>query len=195
MTIAPIVMVWREADVVDAEDGSIERRRVMVPTYKYRPRAERQYQDGAEYTLAPVEPRNRAYHSAYFAQLKEAYDNLPERFAARWENVEHFRKWVLIEEGYYHEKDFTFEGRDAERQARRLATFVRTEDDYARIWVTKANDAPPIWKVIIRKAKSQDHASMKNQEFKDSSGAVLAFATSLIGTTGRELRRNAGRSA
>jgi hypothetical protein len=195
VTIAPIVMVWREADVFDPEDGSIERRRVMVPVPKYRPRAERQYEDGAEYTLAPVEPRSRALHSRYFAALNEAFHNLPEKVSARWENVEHFRKWVLIETGWYHEKDFTFEGRRAEAEARRLAAFIRTEDDYARMWVTKVAERPPTWKVIIHKAKSQDHASMKNEEFKESSNAVLDFAAQLIGTRRGELNRHAGRSA
>jgi hypothetical protein len=39
-------------------------------------------------------------HSHFFARLTELYDNLPERIAARFKNVEHFRAWCLIHEGF-----------------------------------------------------------------------------------------------
>lgn len=238
MRISPIVMVWRLVDVIDAE-GVVEKRKAMVPVEKYRRHADRMYEDGAEYPLLPVEARSRAAHSRYFAALNEAYVSLPETISARWESSEHFRKWILIETGWFFEKEFTFEGRSAETQARRLATFIRTEDEYARVWVSQvagtsieenrehALDAgveawelhdvslrerlrlviraaltaldragrSTIWKVIVRKAKSQDHASMDNAAFKDSSAAVLDFASSLIGTGRTELQRHAGRSA
>ncbi len=36
----------------------------------------------------------------YFARLKELYDNLPEDVAAHFKNIDHFRSWALIHEGY-----------------------------------------------------------------------------------------------
>jgi hypothetical protein len=237
--IAPIVMAWREADVISPQDGTVEKRRVMVPVERYRLHAERQYQDGAEYPLIPLEARSRAAHSRYFAALNEAYGNLPETISKRWETSEHFRKWVLIEVGEFYEKEFEFIGVDAERQARRLAAFIRTEDEFARIFVTcveagsfREDDAADAavaiwnrdaqsraltdrmkrvvstvlrlyrdggasqkWKVLVRKAKSQDHASMSKSEFKESSDKVLAYAEALIGTPRGTMMREAGRSA
>ena len=236
--ISPIVMAWRDADIVSAEDGTVERCKAMVPVARYRNHAERQYQDGVEYPLVPLEARSRAAHSRYFAALNDAYHNLPEGIARRWETVEHFRKWVLIEVGEFYEKEFEFIGADAERQARRLAAFIRTEDEFARIFVTcieagtfsedsaveaavafwnrdhsqslvakmkrvvnsvlrlyRDGGASQKWKVIVRKAKSQDHASMAKDEFRESSNKVLAYAESLIGTPRGTLMREAGRSA
>lgn len=227
--IVPIGMIWRDADVIDPADGTVERRKVMVPGERYRRHADRQYEDGAEYPLVPVEARSRAAHSRYFAALKEAFDSIPESISARWENVEHFRKWVLVETGWLYEKEFTFEGHTAEKEARRLAAFIRAEDEYARLWVTQIEAGGDIealvetavgawnetkgrpgrnrmhavvvavltalrqhtavWKVIVRKAKSQDHASMAKAEFKDSSDAVLDYAASLIGTSVGDLNR------
>lgn len=194
MPIRPAIFIWHEAEVTDG-DGVVQRLMVMVPHPRSRTRAMEQFEAGAEYTLAPVEARNRAFHNAYFAQINEAFKNLPEKVSARWDDVEHFRKWVLVEEGFYTEKEFTFEGRNAKGEAQRLAAFIRTEDDYARMWVTCVQEAPPIYKVIIRRAQSQDHASMKNDSFRASAEAVLAFASNLIGTPRSELRKNAGRSA
>lgn len=238
MPIRPVTFVWHEAEIADG-DGVLHKLMVMVPHERFRSRAAGQYEAGAEYTMIPVEARNRAFHNAYFAQINEAFKNLPEQVQARWDNVEHFRKWALVEEGFYTEKDFDFEGHLAERKARKLAAMIRTEDDYARIWVTaiqrdtdnveQAMDAAEIawddagaeednytrqrlqkavmaavkvlnsntekWKVLIRRAQSQDHASMKNDAFRASAEAVLAFASNLIGTPRSELRRNAGRSA
>lgn len=230
--IAAIVMKWREVDVINPDDGSVERRRAMVPIEKYRRHADRQYEDQADYPLIPMEPRNRAHHSAYFAQLKVAYDSLPENVSARWETVEHFRKWVLIETSWYYEKEFTFEGRNAEKEARMLGAFIRTEDEHSRVYISRTDEDEESdareqaldaavtvweevtgeitvrehlrlairaalvvlnrrggkWKVIVRKAMSQDYAHMARQEFKDSADDVLAYATDLIGTTRPVLR-------
>ncbi len=41
--------------------------------------------------------------------------------------------------------------------------------------------------MIIKRAKSQDHRSMKKQEFEDSKGAVLEFISQVIGVKRAEL--------
>lgn len=193
MSIAPIIMAWQEVDVFNAEDGSVERRHAMVPVERYRKHAERQYQTGAEYPLIPLESRSRAAHNRYFAALAEAYGSLPENVSKRWENIDHFRKWVLIETGWYREVEEEFEGRDAEKYARRRARYARADNDYARIWVVQRG--PGKWVTISRTAKSQDHASMAKAEFKASSDAVLDYAAALLGTPRSELNRHAGMSA
>lgn len=192
--IAPIVMTWQDAEVIDPTDGTVERRKVMVPAAAYRRKAEAQYQDAANYTLAPVEARSRAAHNRYFAALNDAFSNLPETISARWQNADHFRKWILIEVNEYREKDFTFEGRNAKQQADALAIHFRVDgEDYARVWVTQVG--PEKWKVIARWAKSQDHQSMNKVDFKATSDKVVEYAENLLGTPRGTLMREAGRSA
>lgn len=195
MRIAPVVMKWCEVEAVDPETGAIERTLGMVPVVRYRNVAKRAYHLGAEYPLVIQETRSRAAHNRYFAALNEAFDNLPEGIAARWQNFDHFRKWLLIESGWYTEKEFAFHGRTAKRDAHRLSTFIRTdtEEEYLRIWVTEVN--PTLYKVIVRRAKSQDHQHMDKQAFKESSDAVLELASHFIQVPKGKLLKNAGRAA
>lgn len=239
MRTAPVVMVWREVDVTDPRSGEVQRVKAMVPIPRQRLSAGRMYHDDTEYPMGVIEARSRAAHNGYFAQLGEAYRNLPESIAVRWQTSEHFRKWLLIETGWCFEKEFTFTGRTAEREAKRLALFIQTEDEYARVTISRVgadgeqtdvrevaldsavtawtnNGALDLrqrlrmairaaiqvldrrggtWKVIVRKARSQEHAAMDKVDFKASSDAVLELAAHFVSVTPSELRREAGRSA
>lgn len=186
MRILPVVFNYRE--VQDRETGEIIT--AMVPQSRYAKVAKRQYVLGEEYPLVPLEARSRASHSAYFAQINEAFDNLPESIAARWPSAEHLRKWLLVETGWFEEKEYDF---DTERDALRLANFIRTEDEYARIFKTQVG--PKKWKVIVRRAKSQSAASMAKQAFEDSKKAVLDALEHEIGLARGQLKKHAGRSA
>lgn len=235
MRIAPIVMIWREGEFTDPRSGEVVRLKAMVPVERYRKSAYRMYHDDGEYPMGVIEARSRAAHSGYFAQLNEAYQNLPENIAVRWQTSEHFRKWLLIETGWFNEKEFTFEGRSAEREAKRLATFIQTEDEHARVTISRiapADDSREValdkaveawtnngaldlrqrlrmsiraalsvldrggkWIVLVRKAKSQDHAHMGKEDFKASSDAVLELAAHFVSVTPRELRQHARRAS
>jgi hypothetical protein len=189
----PVNFVWREVQIVD-DNGVIHRRKVMEPNPRYDNVVKRQFSDGEEYTLVIAEARSRKSHNAYFAQINDAFENLPETLAARWPTSEHLRKWILIETGWFEEKEFEFEGVNAGRDARRLGTFIRTEDDFARIFPVQTGARQ--WKVIIRKAKSQAKLAMRSkQEFEASKSDVLGWLEHAIGVERGTLKREAGQHA
>lgn len=190
MRALPVAFVWQSVEVIDG-DGVAARRMAMVPLARYGNVCARQFSDGAEYILGPIEARNMKSHNAYFAELHSAFQSIPESIAARWPTEEHLRKWLLVETGWFDEKEFTFEGRHADRDARRLAAFIRTEDMYARITVSRVADDKV--KVIVRRAKSQAVAEMGNEDFKQSKKDVLDMLTDMIGVARGDLSREARR--
>jgi hypothetical protein len=162
----PVVMKWTEVDTVDA-DGVVRSTWAMVPQARYERVCKKQYQPGEEYPLVVLEPRSRASHNAFFAEIGSAFSNLPENIAARFPTAEHLRKWCLIETGWFDEKEFDCPD---EKFAKRLGTFIRTQDDFARISVHRVGSA---WKVIVRQAKSQSAQAMSKQPFEESKKDVL----------------------
>jgi hypothetical protein len=183
--IQPIVFVWREVDLIDG-DGVAVRVKAMVPLVRYGNVAARQFTDGEQYPLAPIEERSMASHSQFFAAMNEYFKNLPEKIATRWPTVNHFRRWCLIETNWFDEKEFEL---TSEKHARALATFIRTEDEYARIAFRGGT------KVIVRRAKSQSLAAMGKADFEKSKKDVLDLAESLVGAPVRTVMKNAGKVA
>lgn len=183
----PIVYEWRVVDVVDG-DGVVSTVEAMVPIGRYRKLARKQFGDPAEreqHALEAVQSRDMKRHNAFFAAVHDSFLNLPEGVAPRFPSEEHLRKWALIECNFFDEKEFEA---DSPANARGLALFVRTQDEYARISVHGR-------KVIVRRAKSQSLAAMGAAEFYDSKKAVLDLLSSMIGVKRGELQRNAGRAA
>jgi hypothetical protein len=182
--VKAVTFVWQKADVVDG-DGVATRRMAMVPVHRHDNISKRQYTDGAEYTLTPIEDRSMASHNQFFAAMHEYYVNLPEKIAARWPSAEHFRKWCLVETGWCDEKEFDMA---SEKHAKALGTFIRTEDEYARIRVVGL-------KVIVRRAKSQSLAAMGKADFEASKRAVLELAQHFVGVAPGKMMKEAGRHA
>lgn len=193
MRIVPVVFIWREVDVVD-EHGEATRQWAMVPLPRYARLSRKQYAENEEHTLEPLTFRDMRRHNHFFAAVGEAFKNLPETVSARWPTSEHFRKWVLVECGYFDEKEFDCPD---EEFAKRLAFFVRSEDEYARISVHRMENPTPkcAFKVIVRRAKSQGLASMKPEEFYQSKKDVLDYVSGMVGVTSTELKKNARKSA
>lgn len=100
------------------------------------------------------------------------------------------RKWTLIETGWFEEKEFDCPD---EKFAKRLALFIRTEDEFARITVHRPNPDNPAdkWKVIVRRAMSQEHASMGKEAFQKSKWDVLNYLEEIIGLAKGALMKNA----
>jgi hypothetical protein len=182
--IYAVTFTWVDVDVVDS-DGVATRRKAMVPLPRYDNIAKRQWHAGEEYTLVPLEARSRPSHNYYFAALDDAFENLPERIAARWPTAEHMRKWCLVETGWFDESEINCA---SPQHAIQAATLIRSFDEYARISLHGS-------KVIIRRAKSQSAAAMTKEPFEASKRDVLDLVASFIGTTTSELRKHAGRSA
>ena len=189
MKTQPIVYQWLAVDVTSPEDGVITRRRAMVPLLRYDNLAGRQFSEGEEYTLDVAEFRTRASHSHFFAALHEAFDNLPENLAVRFPSFDHWRKSLLIDEGFYTETEFPA---PSKKFAMDLGKYIRGKDSFARILITEKDGALC---VIIREAKSQSQSAMGREEFERSKKAVLDRAAAEIDVSRAELTRNAGKSA
>lgn len=191
MKIHPVGFVWRKVDVL-LEDGEVVRALAMVPQPRYDNVSKRQYDEGGEYILTPLELRSRASHNQFFAAVDDGFKNLPETIAHRWPTAEHLRKWLLIEVGLFDEKEFDCPDEDF---ATKLATFVRTEDEYARISIHRPTSNRDRWKVIIRRAKSQAEGAMKAGEFQESKKLVLELLDHMVGVEPGTLHREGGMSA
>jgi len=179
----PVVFVWREVDVVDA-DGVAERRLAMVPLPRYGNVCKRQFEEGEEYPLAPIEPRSRASHNHFFAALNEGFENLPEG-ETRFPTSEHFRKWALVMEGFCTENNYVC---DSPEHAMELAKGVRRFNEFVVIAV-RGNI------VRIFEPKSQSAAAMGKDEFEASKKAVLGRLEHMVGVSRGTLRKEAGKNA
>lgn len=187
MRMVPVVFVWKEVDVIDA-DGAVARSKAMVPLARYHNIVERQFHVNEEYPLAVVEARSRASHNQFFAAVSEGFSNLPENIAARWPTSEHFRKWALIETGWFDEREIDF---GSPLYAKRAALLLHDEfDEYARIFQPKNGT-----KLIIRRAKSQSAAAMAKEPFEKSKRDVLDILESMLKVEQGSLMKNAGTAA
>lgn len=187
MKIVPVTFRWQQVDVVDA-DGVAVRAKAMVPHPRFHNIVARQFADGEEYTLVPLEARSRASHNHYFAAIKDGFDNLPENLAARWETTEHLRKWCLIQTGWFVEKEVDF---GSALYAKRAALLLHDEfDEFVRIFQPDNGT-----KLIIRKAKSQAIAAMGKADFEASKKDVLDIIESMIRVEPGTLAKHAGQSA
>lgn len=180
----PTVFYWREVSIVD-DDGVISRRHVMDPLPRYANVCKRQWVDGQEYPLVPLEARSRASHSHYFCVLHEGFNQLPEDIAVRYPSCEHMRKHLLILEGYCDQKHFVC---DSPEHARDLAVYIRSVLDYALITL-KGNV------VQVFEAKSQSASAMGAAEFNESKRKVLDRLASMINVSRSTLEKEAGKSA
>jgi hypothetical protein len=205
MTVRPVNFTWRVLDVV-GDGGEITRVKAMVPAPRYAALAAKQYTDGDGYTLTPLEERSMASHAQFFAALKSGYDNLPERVffrikdgkfeldgsgnkIPRWPTPTHYRRWLLIETGWYDQRDIV-EATPA--HAKRLAVWIRTdiggEADY---WRIQRDDCT----VVIKKAKSQSMPAMKKDDFEKSKRDVLELNDAMSGVEPGTHWREAGNAA
>ena len=134
---------------------------------------------GETYMMVPHEERSDKTHKHEFAWLREAWLNLPEDLAVEYPTPEHLRKRALIEAGYYHE---TIVDAGSKVAALRIATFTRTIDDFALVFVREQF-------VIRRVAKSQSRRAMKKAEFQASKTAIMEVISNMIGVKPEELQR------
>lgn len=109
-------------------------------------------------------------HNHYFARLNELYLNLPESVAGRFKNIDHFRAWCLVHEGFANEQCQLFETPSAAQiAAKAIARFapysvVDVSGSVLRIWT----------------AKSQARGRMSKREFESSKQKVLELAEHLV---------------
>lgn len=140
---------------------------------------------GQTYRLDIDNERSMASHRHEFASLKEAWLMLPENIAQEYASPEHFRKKLLIAEGFYHQRDIVCA---TNAEAIRWMRELRLRDDYA---VYSVNGAV----IVERVAKSQSVKAMGKADFQRSKQAILDRAWGLCGISPELARRNVGSAA
>lgn len=146
--------------------------------------ADAQFCIGQTYRLEVVEERSAVSHSHYFAALNEAWSNLPDDLAERFQTVDHLRRYALIKAGYFDEKTIALASK---AEALRVAAFVKPMDDYAIVATSEAT-------VRVFTAKSQSMRAMGKEAFQDSKTKVLEIVADMIGSSRAQLSE-AGRAA
>jgi hypothetical protein len=140
---------------------------------------------GEEYRLAVVEERSQKAHNHFFAALTEAWNNLREEYAERFQSVEALRKYLLIKAGFCDQHTLVC---SSHAEAMRVASFIRPADEFAVV-VVQGNT------VVRYVAQSQSKAAMGADRFKASKTAVLDLAADMVGVAPATLEREAGRAA
>lgn len=166
MTTKAVVCRW---------DGGIFR-----PLPQFQRQADKQYVEGENYWIETVDDRSMELHRRYFACLKTAYDNLPEKYAKRWRTVEALRHWALIQSGWCTTRTMLCKTRDEIH--RRVNDELRYNRD-AEVVIDGLT-------ITIRSAVSQARVAMGKRKFEQSQQDVLAVVSRVIGTDIASLDRN-----
>lgn len=146
-------------------------------------RADAAYTIGETYTLVPHEERSANSHKHYFAEVAEAWHQLPEHLSEAYPSPEALRKFALIKAGFCDAHPFVCSSR---AEALRFASYIKPVDAYAVVTVKEA--------VVTRyTAQSQSLKAMGKDEFQRSKQAVLEIVAEMIGVSPSDLSREAGR--
>jgi hypothetical protein len=139
--------------------------------------------EGEVVTMERHEERSDASHRHYFACIKEAWSNLPER-DERFPTPDALRKWALIKNNYCTKTEIVL---DTPEQAHTVAAFTGNAEGV--IIVVREN-------VVVKyTAMSQSTAAMGKQVFQQSKDLVLDTIAELIAVKRKRLEQNAGRAA
>jgi hypothetical protein len=155
------------------------------PMPRFAKECDRQFVIGQVYPLEVSMPRSRSSHNHQFAEIEEAWRNLPENVAEHFPTSEHLRKFALIRTGFRDERSIVCSSR---AEALRIAAFMRPSDPLA--WIVVGGST-----VTVYTAKSQSVRAMGAKEFQRSKQAVLDYIAGMIGVSGETLSENAGRAA
>jgi hypothetical protein len=152
----------------------------MIPL---RPRAaDRQYVIGQVYTLEEREERSSARHRAFFAQIRECWQSLPEEIAGNFPNDTALRKKALIRTGWCDTRTEAFRSNAEARRAADLIAQFMAPDEFAEIVVCGTV-------LVVMRAKSQACNAMDRKTFDQSSEAVLKYLADLLGVDAASLPR------
>lgn len=145
----------------------------------------KQYHPGQRVVLIEHKERSGKSHRHWFSCLKEAHDNLPERWAIEFPTVEKLRKYVLIRVGWCNHTAYAC---DTERDATTLMRALKSIDEFALV---KREGSVVNYFV----AKSQSEEEMNAEEFARVKDRALDFLAQMLGTSKDALTKNAGRAA
>ncbi len=126
---------------------------------------------GQHYELEQHLERSTASHRAYFAEIKSAWENLPEDIAHQFPSAEALRKYALVKSGHCNQNTFVCETKS---QAQKLAAFLRPMDEFGMIDVRGT--------VVTRYVPhSQSYREMDKERFRKSRDDVLRVIGEILG--------------
>lgn len=137
-------------------------------------RADEQYVVGELYRLAEPNDRTQQAEGFYFANLKEMWGSLPEKYNEDWfaESPDALRHYALIKTGFANTEMFPCE---TVQEAKRWAAFLGPMSHHAII----KRDGTTVYRFT---AKSQSRKAMPGRAtFAESTNKVLDFVADLIG--------------
>lgn len=143
----------------------------MKPLPNFAKLCDKHFVVGERYKLDSIEERSFVSHRHYFAEVYQAWLNMPEQMTDRFKTPDHLRKFALIKTGYCDERTLVC---SSAGEALRVAAFVEPVDEYAIVTITG-----PV--VGIFTAKSQSYKAMGRATFQKSKSDVLEYLASMIG--------------
>jgi hypothetical protein len=143
------------------------------------------FNPGQVYDLEHIEHRSIASHRHYFAQIRDAWLNLPEELALEYPSAEHLRKRMLIKAGYCEMTDVIC---SSPEEASRSAILVQKLDQYVMVEISGC---------VVRTyiAESQSMKAMGKQRFQASKDDVLSLLSELLDISLTEMKKQAGMAA
>lgn len=142
-----------------------------APTPYWAREADKQFVIGDHYRLAEHHDRSTPTHNHYFAEIGNAWENLPDDLLAEYPTPDHLRKKMLVKAGFADERSIICASK---AEAHRVAAFVKPMDNYAVVIVREAV-------VRVYTAQSQSYKAMGKQAFAESKEKVLAELDKLLG--------------
>jgi hypothetical protein len=157
----------------------------MVPLPgRYAEEADRYFVIGRVYRMTEWLDRSDKSHKHEFAELREAFRNLPEHWARLFRTEDELRKYALCKAGFVDVKKTIV--CPSKAFAADLYRQLAGDFDYA---VIDGNA------VILMKAESQKRHRTVRKRFQEQKSGVLAVLEDMLGLEPGALSRNAGRAA
>ena len=156
------------------------------PLPRFAKLCDKEFVIGENYKLEVVEERSLQSHNHLFAEIHEAWLNLPEGLAERFPTAEHLRKHALVGAGHCTQRYVVLENAD---EARRVGALIGSMDEYAIVKVEGS-----VVRVFTAKSISR-RAVPDKKEFQDIKTRTLDALAKMIGVEPKELGKEAGRAA
>lgn len=138
---------------------------------------------GEVYPVTFAYERSWKSHKDYFAQIRNAWEGLPEHLMARFPNPDIMRKEALCKKGYCTTRRIVFTSHAA---AVRALSELAADYDLALV-----DDSV----LSLFRATSQDYAHMGRKDFEQSKEAVFDQLAEWTGVDPNTYRRNLGMAA
>lgn len=138
-----------------------------------------------EYWMTEEQERSKKSHNHYFRAVHTGWENLPEKYAGRFPDDDHLRKYALIMLGYFNQVELVFDSPDSAVLA---AGQFKKLDTYSIVSVADCV-------VVQLTAQTQKYREMGKARFQKSKQDVIEFIAGLCGIDADELTVNAGKAA